>query len=134
MNWSVLNQRIKIFHDFRVFVLCPIAKNENSKILEVHQKRQNTEIWWTKHWKAKIVLLIWWFFLKSFLKLFIWIFFSLRKLFTRKNHLKILWNFLIKVYSFSEKSWNLAKFSQEILEKLGSFYFAKLFYFTFLQL
>ena len=45
MHWSVTNQKIKIFHDFRVFVLCPIPKNENSEIPVIHQNPQNTEMW-----------------------------------------------------------------------------------------
>ena len=45
MHWSAINQKIKIFRDFRVFVLCPIPKNENSEILEIHQNLQNTEMW-----------------------------------------------------------------------------------------
>ena len=36
--------KIKIFHDFWVFVLSPIPKNENSEITEILQKRHNTEI------------------------------------------------------------------------------------------
>ena len=38
MNWSVINQKTKIFHDFRVFVINPIPKKENSEITEIHQK------------------------------------------------------------------------------------------------
>ena len=121
MHWSAINQKIQIFRDFRVFVLCLIPEKENSEIPEIHQKPQNTYIWCTKYWKAKIALLIWWFFEKGFLKET----FSLKKLFIAKNRSKILWDFLIKVYSFSEESGNLAQFSQEILVKLGSFYFAK---------
>ena len=35
---------MKIFRDFQVFVLCPIPKNENSEITEIHEKPQNTEM------------------------------------------------------------------------------------------
>ena len=45
MHWNVINQKIKIFRDFRVFVLSPKPKNENLEIPEIHQKLQNTEIW-----------------------------------------------------------------------------------------
>ena len=38
MHCSVINQKIKIFCDFRVFVINPIPKNENSEITEIHQK------------------------------------------------------------------------------------------------
>ena len=36
--------KIKIFRDFRVFVLSPIPKSENSEITEIYQKPRNTEI------------------------------------------------------------------------------------------
>ena len=38
MHWSVINQKIKTFRDFRVFVINPIPKNGNSEIREIHQK------------------------------------------------------------------------------------------------
>ena len=44
MHWSVINQKIKIFRDFQVFVLSLIPKNENSEIPEINQKPQNTEM------------------------------------------------------------------------------------------
>ena len=42
---SVINPKIKTFRDFRVFVLSPIPKNENSEITEILQKGHNTEMW-----------------------------------------------------------------------------------------
>ena len=33
------------FRSFRVFVLSPMPKSENSEITETHQKPRNTEIW-----------------------------------------------------------------------------------------
>ena len=33
-----------IFRSFRVFILSPIPKNENSEITETHQKPRNTEM------------------------------------------------------------------------------------------
>ena len=45
MHWSLTNLKIKIFREFRVFVLSPTPKNENSEITEILQKRQNTEMW-----------------------------------------------------------------------------------------
>ena len=44
MHWNVINKKIKISRDFRVFVLSPIPKNENLEIPEIHQKLQNTEM------------------------------------------------------------------------------------------
>ena len=44
MYLSVINPKIKISHDFRVFVLSPIPKNENSEITEILQKGHNTEM------------------------------------------------------------------------------------------
>ena len=113
MHWSAINQKIKIFRDFRVFVLCPIPKNENSEILEIHQNLQNTEMWvynfknslntvqttsiskWSSHvanhaaadWDLKAFGKRWkrWFFEKGSLGLAIWIFFPLRKLSTRNS-------------------------------------------------
>ena len=38
MHWSVINQKIKIFRDFRVFFINRIPKNENWEITEIHQK------------------------------------------------------------------------------------------------
>ena len=38
MHWSVVKQKLKIFHDFRVSVINPIPKNENLEITEIHQK------------------------------------------------------------------------------------------------
>ena len=38
IHWSVLNQKIKIFRDFWVFIINPIPKNENSEIIEIHQR------------------------------------------------------------------------------------------------
>ena len=43
--WEKKNCKLKIFRDFRVFVLRPIPKNENSEIFEILQKRHNTVIW-----------------------------------------------------------------------------------------
>ena len=44
MYLNFADPKIEIFRDFRVFVLSPIPKNENSEITEIHQKPQNTEI------------------------------------------------------------------------------------------
>ena len=33
-----------IFRSFRVFILSPLPKNENSEITETHQKPRNTEM------------------------------------------------------------------------------------------
>ena len=55
MHWSLINPKIKIFRDFRVFVLSPTPKNENSEITEILQKRQNTEMWecsFKSNWNA----------------------------------------------------------------------------------
>ena len=43
MRLNVIDPKIKIFRDFRVFVLSPTPKNENSEITEILQKRYNTE-------------------------------------------------------------------------------------------
>ena len=88
MHWSAINQKIKIFRDFRVFVLYPIHKNENSEIPKIYPKPQNTEIRWTKHWKAKIVLLIWWLFWKRFLRTFYLNFFLIKETFYSKKSFK----------------------------------------------
>ena len=45
MYLNFVDPNIKIFRDFRVFVLSPIPKSENQEITEIHQKSQNTEIW-----------------------------------------------------------------------------------------
>ena len=45
MYLNSADPKIKIFRDFRVFVLSPIPKGENSEITEIYQKPQNTEIW-----------------------------------------------------------------------------------------
>ena len=44
MHLNFIDPKIKIFRDFRVFVLSPISKNENSEITEILQKDQNTEM------------------------------------------------------------------------------------------
>ena len=44
MHLNFADPKIKIFLDFRVFVLSLILKKENSEILEIQQKPQNTEI------------------------------------------------------------------------------------------
>ena len=44
MYFSVIDPKIKIFRDFRVFVLGPIPKIENSEIREILGKGHNTEI------------------------------------------------------------------------------------------
>ena len=44
MHLNSIDPKIKIFCDFRVFVLSPIPKNENSEITEILQKHHNTEI------------------------------------------------------------------------------------------
>ena len=44
MHLNFLDPKIKIFRDFRVVVLRPIPKNENSEITKIDQKPQNTEI------------------------------------------------------------------------------------------
>ena len=38
MHCSVINHKIKIFRDFRFFVMNAISKNEKSHITEIHQK------------------------------------------------------------------------------------------------
>ena len=40
MLLNFVDPKIEIFRDFRVFVLRPIPKNENSEISEIVQKRQ----------------------------------------------------------------------------------------------
>ena len=55
MHWSFINLKIKIFRDFRVFVLRSTPKNENSEITETLQKRQNIEMWecsFKNNWNA----------------------------------------------------------------------------------
>ena len=42
--WEEKTKKIKILRDFRVFVLSPTPKNENSEITEILQKLYNTEI------------------------------------------------------------------------------------------
>ena len=42
MHLNLADSKIEFFRDFRVFVLRPIPKNENSEILEILQKRHNT--------------------------------------------------------------------------------------------
>ena len=44
MYLSVINPKIKTFRNFRIFVLSPISKNENSEITEILQKCDNTEM------------------------------------------------------------------------------------------
>ena len=44
MLLNFVDPKIEIFRDFRVFVLRPIPKNENSEITEILQKRHNTVI------------------------------------------------------------------------------------------
>ena len=39
--FNLINQNLKNFRDFRVFVFSPIAKNENSEISEILEKLQN---------------------------------------------------------------------------------------------
>ena len=43
MYLNFADPKIKIFRDFRDFVLSPIPKNENPEILEILQKGHNTE-------------------------------------------------------------------------------------------
>ena len=45
MYVRVINLKIKIFPDFRVFILSPIPKNENPEITGILQKGHNTEMW-----------------------------------------------------------------------------------------
>ena len=45
MHSSVINQKTKTLCDFRVLVLSPLPKNEDSEIPEIHQKPQHTEMW-----------------------------------------------------------------------------------------
>ena len=44
MNLNIIDPKIKIFCDFRVFVLSPIPKYETSEITEILQKHHNTEL------------------------------------------------------------------------------------------
>ena len=44
MHSSVINQKTKTVCDFRVLVLSPLPKNEDSEIPEIHQKPQHTEM------------------------------------------------------------------------------------------
>ena len=44
MYLKFADPKIRTVHDFWVFVLSPIPKNENSEITEILQKRHNTEI------------------------------------------------------------------------------------------
>ena len=50
MYLNFADPSIKNFHDFWVFVLSHILKNENLEIMEIHQKPKNTEIWECKYW------------------------------------------------------------------------------------
>ena len=43
ITWEEKTKKIKIFRDFRVFVLSPIPKTENSEITEILQKGYNAE-------------------------------------------------------------------------------------------
>ena len=45
IHLSFIDPKIKIFRDFRGFVLRPILKNENSEIAEILLKGHNTEMW-----------------------------------------------------------------------------------------
>ena len=45
IHLSYIDPKIKIFRDFRVFVLRPILKNYNSKITEILEKCHHTEMW-----------------------------------------------------------------------------------------
>ena len=45
IHLSFIGTKIKIFRDFRVFVLSSIPKNENSEIKEIPQRGHNTEMW-----------------------------------------------------------------------------------------
>ena len=40
MYLNFKDPKTRIFRDFRVFLLSPIPKNENSEIMEIHQKPQ----------------------------------------------------------------------------------------------
>ena len=44
IHLNFIDPRIRIFHDFRVFVLSPILKNKDSEITEILQKGHNTEM------------------------------------------------------------------------------------------
>ena len=44
MHLNFVDPEIEICRNFRVLVLSPIPKNENSEISEIHEKLQNTEI------------------------------------------------------------------------------------------
>ena len=44
MTWEEKTKNVEIFRDFRVFVLSPIPKNENSEIRKILQKRYNAKI------------------------------------------------------------------------------------------
>ena len=44
MHLNIIDPKVKIFRDFRVFVLSSIPKNENSEITEILQKGRNTEM------------------------------------------------------------------------------------------
>ena len=55
IHLSFIGPKIKIFRDFRDFVLRPILKNENPEIKEILQKGRNTEMWeysFKSSWKA----------------------------------------------------------------------------------
>ena len=45
IHLSYIDPKIKIFRDFRVFVLRPILKNYNSKITEILEECHHTEMW-----------------------------------------------------------------------------------------
>ena len=42
--WEKKTKKRKIFRNFRVFVLSPMPKNENSEIMEILQRGYNTEM------------------------------------------------------------------------------------------
>ena len=44
MYLNFADPKVKIFRDFRIFVLSPIPKIKNSEITEIYQKPENTEI------------------------------------------------------------------------------------------
>ena len=45
MHLNFIDQKTKLFRDFRISVLSSIPENENWQITEILQKRHNTEIW-----------------------------------------------------------------------------------------
>ena len=50
MRFTVINLKIKIFRDFRGFVLSPIPINKHLELTEILQKGHNNEMW--KCWNA----------------------------------------------------------------------------------